>query len=72
MAYKNWRKRRGDENVRAGHAIYTHVFHLLWLRRKSVDAIQNFGAEDRCDEHGQGKKLTMAKKNLAVGPAMFF
>jgi len=54
-AYKNWRKRSGDENVRAGQAIYTHVFHLLWRRLKSVDAIQNFGAEDRCDERGQGK-----------------
>ena len=53
--YKNWRKRSGDENVRAGQAIYTHVFHLFWRRLKSVDAIQNFGAEDRCDERGQGK-----------------
>ena len=55
MAYKNWRKRSGDENVRAGQAIYTHVFHLLWYRLKSVDAIQNFRAEDRCDEREQGK-----------------
>jgi hypothetical protein len=44
-----------DENMRAGQAIYTYVFHLLWRRLKSVDAIQNFGPEDRWDECGQRK-----------------